>query len=207
MTIAVHPHHRRIQRQLKFVIILGVAAGLAASFGIAFYFQQTYHFAVVRPGILYRDGNRGLREFSHAVDRAKPRTVVSLIDDHELNDAAKPQFKAEAAYLERNHIQSIRLPVPLGGWPTAADVRTFLSIATDSRKQPILVHCAQGVRRTGMFVAAYQRTVLGYTADRAKAEVKTFGHSTAIADDIDRFIDAYDPATGNIGPLPAHGTE
>src|SRR5689334_14233848 len=51
---------------------------------------QTYHFAAVQDGVLYRDGNRGLREFEHAVTRAKIKTVVPLIDDSELSDREKP---------------------------------------------------------------------------------------------------------------------
>ena len=61
--------------------------------------------------------------------------------------------------------------------------------------QPVLVHCAQGVRRTGMMVAAYQRSVLNYDKDRTTAEMKTFGHSQRMIGDVTRFIDTYDPKT------------
>ena len=64
-------------------------------------YLQTYHFAVVQEGVLYRDGNRGIREFETALRKSGARTVVSLIDDQELADANKPQFAEEMALCQR----------------------------------------------------------------------------------------------------------
>ena len=65
--------------------------------------------------------------------------------------------------------------------------------AARERGLPFTVHCAQGVRRTGMMVAAYQESVLGYDRERAKREILTFGHSERSIGDVKRFIDVYDP--------------
>lgn len=154
---------------------------------------QTYHLGTVHPGVLYRDGNRGLREFANAVRRVRPRTVVCLIDDNELSDARKPQFQQELRFLEQQAIPVQRIPIPLGGWPTPQQLRLFLSIVSDTKNQPVLVHCAQGVRRTGMLVAAYQQSVLGYDDARAKAAILTFGHSRRSIGDVEKFIELYDP--------------
>src|SRR4051794_40585705 len=116
----------------------------------------TYHFATVDPGKLYRDGNRGQREFCHALERGGIRTVVDLVDDSELSDTSKPELGAEAGWCSARGVRVERIPVKLGGWPTSDDVKKFLAIVTDKQNQPVLVHCAQGVRRTGMMVAAYQ---------------------------------------------------
>ena len=156
---------------------------------------QTYHLATVNKGVLYRDGNRDLREFQHALAATQARTVVSLIDDRELNDPAKPQFLEEANYCTAHLLQYIRLPVPLGGWPTSEDLKTFNAIVSDPANQPVLVHCAQGVRRTGMFVAAYQETVLRESPAQATIEIKSFGHRAHDLDDIKTFIKNYDPGT------------
>src|ERR1700712_2454807 len=59
---------------------------------------QTYHFAAVEEGVLYRDGNRDMREFETSVRKSKARTVVCLIDDQELADANKPQFAQEIQF-------------------------------------------------------------------------------------------------------------
>ena len=58
----------------------------------------TYHFATVDPGKLYRDGNRGEREFCHALERGGIKTVVDLVDDGELADTSKPELEAEAGW-------------------------------------------------------------------------------------------------------------
>src|SRR5213079_2639054 len=90
------------------------------------------------------------------------------------------------------------IPVKLGGWPTTANVKEFLSLAQNKSLQPVLVHCAQGVRRTGMMVAAYQMSVLGWDKDKTKAAILTFGHSDRTVNDVKRFIDVYDPKTQTV---------
>src|SRR3954469_21240203 len=138
---------------------------------------QTYHLATVQEGVLYRDGNRGVREFATMVRKVKPKTVVSLIDDQELADAKKPQFAREMELCKEQGVNVVRIPVKLGGWPTTEDVRKFLDVVSDKKNQPAVVHCAQGVRRTGMMVAAFQESVMGWDRTQAKASVLTFGHS------------------------------
>ena len=172
------------------VVLLGVLYWWAA--------LQTYHFAVVHEGVLYRDGNRGIREFSHAIRKGKIKTVVALIDDSELASERKPEFAAEMDWCKRKRIRVERIIIPLGGWPTSEDVRRFFDIVSDAQNQPVLVHCAQGVRRTGMMVAAYQQNVLGWDDERCRRELLTFGHSQRTVGDVQKFIDVYDPRTGTV---------
>ena len=195
----------RSRRVVYWVLVVALVSG---GFGVwAFYRLQTYHLATVVPGVLYRDGNRGLREFANACDRVHPRSVVSLIDDRELNDPAKPQFRAEATYLHDHGIHQIRIPVSVGGWPTADDVGRFLKVVADPADQPVLVHCAQGVRRTGMFVAAYEMSERGQTARQTEADIRPFGHTGRTLDDIRTFITGYDPVTCRPTSRPATGVE
>jgi protein tyrosine/serine phosphatase len=159
---------------------------------------QTYHFAVVDRGVLYRDGNRGLREFEHAMERGKVRTIFCLIDDNELSDKSKPEFAAEMDWAKQRGLKVERIPVQLGGWPTTDDVRHFLSVVSDKQNQPVLVHCAQGVRRTGLMVAAYQRKVLGWDAAKTREAILSFGHSQRTVGDVQKFIEVYDPVSGAV---------
>ena len=113
-----------------------------------------------------------------------------------------------AQYLQKQNIRIERIPVKLGGWPSGDDLRKFIAIVNDPANQPVLVHCAQGVRRTGMFVAAYQMSVLGYDKDKTTAAVQTFGHSDRTANDIKRFIQTYDPVKMEMTTtLPVTGNE
>src|SRR5215218_8051230 len=161
---------------------------------------QTYHLATVQEGVLYRDGNRDVREFENAIEKLKPKTVVCLIDDDELTDPKKPMFRQELKLIEQRGIRLERIPVTLGGWPTAEQVKQFLDVVQRPENQPVLVHCAQGVRRTGMMAAAYQQTVLKQDDQHARNAVLKFGRkdtSRSIVD-IRNFIDAYDESTGEL---------
>ena len=57
----------------------------------------TYHFAEVEKGVLYRDGNRGLREFKNALHKGSVRTVIMLNDDQEVQ---KEPFNSELELLK-----------------------------------------------------------------------------------------------------------
>jgi protein tyrosine/serine phosphatase len=178
---------------LPIVIIACVVVLIAVGFVVWRQWFETYHFAVVQEGALYRDGNRGPREFATMCRRIKPKTIVSLVDDEEIADREKPEFRAEIEFAQEQGIPIERVPVKLGGWPTTENVRRFLEIASDKSKQPVVFHCAQGVRRTGMMAAAYQESVMGYSKEKAKEAILAFGHSERSIGDVKRFIDIYDP--------------
>jgi len=176
------------------VVLLGGAA-----FGVAMWqSQRAYHLATVQPGVLFRDGARSARQFATALDSVHPHTVVSLVDAQEINDPSKPQLGEEAQLCSARGVKLERIKVKLGGWPTSDDLQRFLKIVTDKQNQPVLVHCAQGVRRTAFFVAAFQESVLGYDKGKAKDAILTFGHSDKTINDIRRFIDEYDAKSESV---------
>jgi protein tyrosine phosphatase (PTP) superfamily phosphohydrolase (DUF442 family) len=186
---------RRRWGKLFIVLVVALVAG-----GAYFWhcYIKTYHLATVQPHALYRDGNQSPCQFETAVRKVRPKVVVSLVDDNEVADEEKPQFQAEQKFLAERGVRLERIPIKLGGWPSKADVERFIQVASNAENQPVLVHCAQGVRRTGMMVAAYQMKQMGYDRARAKAELLAFGHSDRTVNDVRRFIDGYDPATGNV---------
>ncbi len=201
-TAAASQRKRRGRAMAAIAVLALVAAAIVWSQG------RTYHLAVVEKGVLYRSGNRSVPELANAVRMEHIKTVVSLIDDQELADPGKPQFLEEQAYLQKNGIRQERIPVKLGGWPTTDDVKRFLAIVADAGNRPVLVHCAQGVRRTGMFVAAYQEAGLGYSREKAKDAIQAFGHGSRTVEDVKKFIDTYDPSLGIMATtLPTGGEE
>jgi protein tyrosine/serine phosphatase len=185
-------------------IILVAVILVAAGWWIFWTYFDTYHLAVVKQGVLYRDGVRTLHQFDLAARKTHVKTIVSLVDDQEI---AKHPFTDELAYCKEHGINVIRLPIPLGGWPDGDQIAKFLVIANDPARQPVLVHCAQGVRRTGMMVAAYEMSVLKFDKSQATAAMNSFGHSDRTTGDIKRFIETYDPETMQMTQDLPHSVE
>lgn len=172
------------------LLVLAIAAVAAlALWHLRF---RTYHLAEVKAGALYRDGNRSIREFTNALRRTGTRTVVMLLEGKELD---KPQVRAEIEHCRREGIELVHIPVVVGQRPSAEQVKRFLEIAADSAKQPVLVHCAQGVRRTAMMVAAFQEAVMGMSDAQTKASILLFGRRPEALDDVRGFIDDFDGKT------------
>lgn len=169
------------------IIVVAVLVGA----GLFLFRFQTYHFAVVRPGVLYRMGMRDTRELDNVLRRVHPKTVVCLVSDEEVNDPSKGDFKGEFAVLKKDGITLDRIRINAGGSPTAAQIEQFLHIVQNKKNQPVIVHCAQGVERTGMMVAAYQRDVLGYDKQQALNSVKIFGKGIERAEHVKQFIESF----------------
>ena len=58
------------------------------------------------------------------------------------------------------------------------EIVRFLQIVTDPDRTPALVHCMQGVDRTGTMCAVYRIVVEGWDKKEAIAEMKAIGHNT-----------------------------
>lgn len=188
---------QKISSRRRFIFAaVGIAILLIAGGSVWWLRLATYHFAVVQDGVLYRDGNRGMREFATACRKGGIKTVVMLLDDSE---SQKEPFTSEAEFCRERGIKLVRISISAGERPKTADVRRFLDMVADSGGRPVLVHCAQGLRRTGMMVAAYQMSVQGLTAEQAKAAILPWGRKPERLDDIRGFIDDYDPAKREVG--------
>ena len=173
--------------------IILIAILVLAGFLVWRQWFETYHLVVVDPGKLYRDGNRSVREYRNTLRKANPKTIVVIIDEQEYNE---PEFVEAREIAKQRGIEYHWIPVPAGAYPTDAQVREFLQIASDPAKQPVLYHDDEGIRRAGMLMAAYQESVLGYDDEKAKASIEAFGHSERTIGDVKAFIDVYDPTKG-----------
>ncbi len=178
----------------KTTVLLLIGLAIAAG-AVIFWYTRTYHFREIERGKLYRDGLRNSTEFANACRMGHIRSIISLVSDEEYSSA---RFATAIDSARARGIQTLRVAIPLGGWPTTEDIYQFLALATNPANQPAIAHCREGVRRTGMLVSAYRITVMGMTKDQAKAAIETFGHSRRSIGDIERFIDLYDPATRSV---------
>ena len=181
-------------------VVLTVCLVAASAFFAWWLYFDTYHLITVHDGILYRDGNRGVREFRTALRKSGARTVVCIVDDDEIR---APEYVAAQDLLRRRGIDFVRIPIVKGDWPTTRQIREFLEIATDPARQPVLFHDNEGIRRAGMMMAAYQESVLGYDDARAAAAIRAFGHSERTIQDVRHFIEIYDgPRRELTAPTP-----
>jgi len=188
-----HRPRTAVGRWMLAVVVIGVVIAGAVAYRT---WLATYHFAEVRRGVLYRDGNRSMRQFEIALGKGNIRTVVMLNDDGE---ARKEPFASEIELCRQRGVRLVRIPVGLGRRPNTEDVRRFLDVMADKSSHPVLVHCAQGVRRTGMVVAAYQMSEMGLGAGQAKEAVLLWGRKWDRLADVRGFIDDYDAQARAVG--------
>ena len=92
---------------------------------------ETYHLVVVDEGKLYRDGNRSLREFKNTLRKSGARTVIAVLDEKEFGE---PEFIAARELVKSRGLEFHWIPIPAGWYPTDAQVKEFLQIASDPAK-------------------------------------------------------------------------
>ena len=92
------------------------------------------------------------------------KTIINLRRHHKDDDEARE------AGMKMIHI-------PINTWHMKDKyVVQFLKIATDSEKQPILLHCKHGSDRTGTMCAMYRIVVQGWSKEDAIKEMKEGGY-------------------------------
>lgn len=96
------------------------------------------------------------------------RTVVNLRGRDE-------SAQAEADSARNAGLRYFNVPMKRAGRPTDEQITSVLTILNDAENQPVFVHCAQGVDRTGTIIAVYRIVHDGWTSARAKAEANKYG--------------------------------
>ena len=96
------------------------------------------------------------------------KTVVNLRGEGE--GVRQEEQQARALGLRFFHV-----PLERMGRPRESDMKRILSVLDTSENQPVFVHCAKGVDRTGTVVAIYRITHDGWTSEQAKKEANRYG--------------------------------
>jgi tyrosine-protein phosphatase SIW14 len=72
-------------------------------------------------------------------------------------------------------LRYFNVPFKRAGRPRDADIERVLAIINTAEYQPVFVHCAEGVDRTGTVIAVYRIAHDGWTSKEAKEEANRYG--------------------------------
>jgi protein tyrosine phosphatase (PTP) superfamily phosphohydrolase (DUF442 family) len=147
--------------------------------GAYFYYFDTYHFAIVQPGVLYRDGFQGMRRFENAY-RQRPFKCVINLQSNEDHVQYKEDVAAQREFCKAHGIAWQHIPMKQKTPPTPGQIDEFLKLVRDVKNQPVLAHDSQGVIRMGMMVAVWQKEGMGYDYEQCMSAVKRFGHPESL---------------------------
>lgn len=115
--------------------------------------------------VLYRSAQpdkTGMKELK----KMGVKTVINLRSFHSDRDEIGDTGLAyEHMYTKTWHIEE-------------KEIVRFLQIVSDPDRTPALVHCMQGVDRTGTMCAVYRIVIEGWDKKEAIAEMKAIGHNT-----------------------------
>lgn len=167
--------------------LLLIAAG--AAYGTYALYFETYHFAVVQEGVLYRSGAQGLRRFRNTFRWHPFKSNVNLQSVSDLETKYAQQAAEEERFCREHGVKYFHLPIKEKTPPTPEQAAQFLKLASDPANQPVLVHDSQGVIREGMFVALWQMEKMRYSREDALQAIRWFGHSPS--PELPQFIKQY----------------
>jgi tyrosine-protein phosphatase SIW14 len=160
----------------KRLLFLWLFIALAATGGLLWHhYGVPYHFRTVVPGALYRSGSLAPGDLKKVVGRFGIKTIVSL----RLQDEQSPRpnwYAEETEFCRRAGIKFVHIPMKGKAPPTESQREEWLGVLDHHENYPVLVHCAQGVARTGMMVAIYEMEYQGKDNATALGELTVFGH-------------------------------
>jgi len=167
------------------------------------YKTKPYHFKEVKHGVLYRSGLLLPQKLARVLDCYGIKTVVNL---HPVaaDKITRGWYVDEMRICRVKGVNFINIPIPKNTPPTREQVAEWLSIIDDADRLPVLVHCVQGVVRTGMMTALFEIEYLKKAKQKALAELDMFGHELYVPrrKQMRDFILSYVPRVIS-EPLPA----
>jgi protein tyrosine phosphatase (PTP) superfamily phosphohydrolase (DUF442 family) len=176
------PHFRRG------LIALAVAAlAVIAVEARSIYFGRNWH--ELLPGRIYRSAQLSGPDLAEEIQRHGIRTVINLRGTcvgFPWYDAESRTTGALGVSQEDVTLSATRLPAP-------DEVRRFVEVL-DHTEYPIVLHCRQGVDRTGMMSAAALLLLTDTTPEKARRQLSPrFGHvAVGPTRVMTRFLELYD---------------
>ena len=152
------------------ILIIGISL-----FFVARHKLGPYHFKTVKDNVLYRCGSLRPYNLENVAKKYGIKSIVSMRLQTE-GDWEVDWYENEKNFCEQNGINFYHIPIKGKDTPTDEDVKEWFSIMDDPANHPVLLHCEQGVVRTGVMVALYDIKYNGKDPKAAWDELPTFGH-------------------------------
>jgi tyrosine-protein phosphatase SIW14 len=146
----------------RLLALLPALALLAASSGCA---RVLYNFGTVEPERILRSAQPSPLFLTWLVRERGIRTLVNL---------RGKTAGFESAFAARHGLRLFSFDLSATRPPSDEDVRRFLEIVSDPENQPVLVHCRNGVDRTGYMLGIYRVRVQGWSAHQASREMNRY---------------------------------
>ena len=183
-------------QRLASKIILSICLLVIILVGAGFFYSNAlYHFKTVVPNVLYRSGQLSPLGLRLVYARTHFKTDVMLRSKKAILENQNDWFSQEQAFCKLHHIKLIVLYMPPDHTPTTDQLNKFIQTVNSNKAKPILVHCNQGIIRTGMMVAAYRIIVLHQTKNHVIKHIPLWGHRLKNHPEVITFIQQLDKKT------------
>jgi protein tyrosine/serine phosphatase len=136
------------------------SALLVAGSGCA---RVVYNFAEVAEERVYRSSQPSPYFLRRLVQDEGIRTLVNL-------RGRTPGW--ESAFAAEHGLRLFSFDMSASKPPTEPEITRFLAIVRDPENHPVLIHCRNGVDRTGYMVALFRVHEQGWSLDRAAGEMR-----------------------------------
>ncbi len=137
--------------------------------------QVFYHFEEVLKGEMYRSGLLGRWALERLQSRYHFKTIVNLLLQYELDRDGR--WEMEQDFCRKHGIELINLQLRPEEVPTEEMIEAFKGIVLEKKNGPFLVHCKQGVMRTGTMMMIYLRHRTGEENKVILNQLNWFGHN------------------------------
>jgi protein tyrosine/serine phosphatase len=144
------------------LLSLALACLAAGSLGCA---RTLYNFGTVEEDRIYRSAQPSPLFLRWVLRKHEIKSLVNLRGD-------TPGF--ESAFAARHGLRLYSFDLSASRPPTDEDVERFLALVQDAANYPILVHCRNGVDRTGYMVGLHRLEHQDWTFDRAAREMNRY---------------------------------
>lgn len=155
-------------------ILIGIgAAGLIFIGALICYYalgdRYPQRFGVVVPGKIYRSAQPNPHGLQRVQQDIGIKTIINLRGEHVYK--RDRHCRQEAHFAKKNGIKVV--VIGFRNPPTDENVRDLLNVLDGPKNRPILIHCKQGLERTGLAVAVYRLERMGWTTGQAVREMLT----------------------------------